>query len=73
MGLTDTMVHVIFCPECLAEFWLTDEEVFEPGIRPQRAMRQNPISFICCGKTQTVSAASITYKKAKVEGTNIRK
>jgi hypothetical protein len=64
--LKELMVRTIFCPECLRQFWLTDDEFLALGMELKQSPAQQPISFFCCGKTQTVSAASVVFTQQKL-------
>jgi hypothetical protein len=63
---TELMVRTVFCPECLSQFWLTDDEFLALGLELKQSPAQQPISFACCGKVQTVSAASVVFTRQKL-------
>jgi hypothetical protein len=48
------MIPIAACPKCKAEFWLLDEEMYEPGAQRAKSPGKAAVTFICCGNPQSV-------------------
>lgn len=60
------MLAVALCPVCKEEFWLLDEQTFEPGSQPARYPGKLPVVFTCCGQSQTAAPRTITYRLQRI-------
>jgi hypothetical protein len=58
------MIPIATCPKCKAEFWLLDEEMYEPGAQPAKSPGKAAVTFICCGNPQSVPPGSVIYRVA---------
>jgi hypothetical protein len=63
---TSQMIATAVCPQCRMRVWLLDAVRFIPGTEPDVFEGPDPVTFLHCGKTQSVSAASIRYKRSNV-------
>jgi hypothetical protein len=60
------MIATALCPQCRMRVWLLDAKRFIPGAEPEVFEGPDPVTFPHCGKTQSVPAASIRYKRSNV-------
>jgi hypothetical protein len=58
------MIPIATCPKCKAEFWLLDQEMYEPGAQPAKSPGKATVTFICCGNPQSVPPGSVIYRVA---------
>jgi len=63
---THQMIATALCPQCRMRVWLLDAVRFIPGAEPDSFEGPDPVTFPHCGKTQSVPAASILYKRSTV-------
>jgi hypothetical protein len=63
---TYQMIATAVCPECKESIWLLGATTYIPGAAPEIFEGQDPVTFSCCGKTQSVPAASIRFKLSSV-------
>jgi hypothetical protein len=58
----DWLIAAVTCPKCGKEYPLLDTPSFEPGKQPRQFPGPDPITFPCCGATQTVQSGSVKYR-----------
>jgi hypothetical protein len=60
------MIATAVCPECKELIWLLGAAMYIPGSEPEIFEGPDPVAFTCCGKIQSVPAASIRFKLSSV-------
>jgi len=63
---TCQMIATALCPQCRMRVWLLDATRYIPGAEPEVFDGPDLVTFPHCGKTQSVPAASILYKRSSV-------
>jgi hypothetical protein len=66
MSESRRLVPMALCPECRREFWLLDARIYELGSGPDEFVGDEPVTFVCCGKPQSVPPQSIVYRPQRV-------